>query len=324
MGPTSRRSIQAKLARMTAIEVDQLSHRYGQHRALDQVALSVERGELFGLLGPNGSGKTTLFRILSTLLRPQVGAVRVMGIDVSVRPYEARQRMGVVFQSSSIDRKLTVLENLQQQAVLFGLTGRQRQQRIEAMLAQLGLEEYRHQRAERLSGGYRRRLDVAKGLLHQPDLLLLDEPTTALDPAVRADLWRYLRDLRTTVGTTIVWTTHLLDEAEFADRVAIFDQGKRVALDAPESLRRGLGGDRVTIQSDDHHALASELRARFGWITDVVDQEIQVRTAEATQAIAELMTTYGHRVRSITVGKPTLADVFMEKTGHRFWQDRHG
>jgi ABC-2 type transport system ATP-binding protein len=194
-----------------AIEVRGLSHSYGERRALDGVEFSVEAGTIFGLLGPNGGGKTTLFRLLSTLLPIQAGQARVLGLDLAREPNEVRKHIGVTFQSPSIDPKLTVGENLKYQGQIYGLFGAALRQRIDLLAEKLGLRERLGERAETLSGGLKRRVEIAKGLLHRPQLLLLDEPSTGLDPGARHDLWRYLRGLREEDGVTVLVTTHLME-----------------------------------------------------------------------------------------------------------------
>ncbi|MGH9788764.1 MAG: ABC transporter ATP-binding protein, partial [Candidatus Acidiferrales bacterium] len=201
-----------------AIEIENLSHAYGERVALRDVAFSVGRGELFGLLGPNGGGKTTLFKILATLLLPRGGHARVFGDDVAANPMAVRRRLGVVFQSSSLDPKLTVTENLRHQGHLYGLRGARLQARMEELLKRLGIADRRDERAEKLSGGLRRRVEIAKGLLHQPEVLLLDEPSTGLDAGARRDLRLYLRQLCDQDGVTVFLTTHFMDEAESCDR----------------------------------------------------------------------------------------------------------
>ena len=232
-----------------AVLVTDISHHYGERQALDRVSFGVQTGEVFALLGPNGSGKTTLFRVLSTLVPPQAGHVLIAGEDVQTATARVRSLLGVVFQSPSVDRKLTVQENLFHQAALYGLTRAEYRQRSQMLLEQMGLQDRRHEMVEQLSGGLRRRVELAKGMLHGPRVLLMDEPSTGLDPGARSDLWRYLTHLRRESGVTIALTTHLLDEAGRADRIAILNQGSLVALDAPQALcgtaRRRCDYDRI-------------------------------------------------------------------------------
>jgi len=301
-----------------AIEISEVVHRYVERVALDGVSFEVQPAEIFGLLGPNGGGKTTLFRLLSTLIPIQRGEIRVLGCDVRTQAADVRRRIGVVFQAPSLDRKLTVAENLRHQGHLYGLAGAKLRERQGQMLARLGLADRADDLAEKLSGGLRRRVELAKGMLHHPRMLLLDEPSTGLDPGARSDLWEYLRQVRAD-GVTVLLTTHLLEEAERCDRLAILDRGRLVALDTPDNLRSSIGGDTVTISADDPAALAEELRMHMGLEAVVVDGSLRLELADAHLWVGRVMESFGGRVRAITVGKPTLEDVFIARTGHRFW-----
>jgi ABC-2 type transport system ATP-binding protein len=304
-----------------AIEVDDLFHSYGERPALGGVSLSIEAGEVFAIVGPNGGGKTTLFRVLTTLIPPQRGTVRIWGLDVHDQASRVRRCIGVVFQAASLDRKLTVLENLQQQAALYGVSRTIFRQRSEMLLSELGLVDRRRDLVETLSGGLRRRVELAKGMIHQPRLLLMDEPTTGLDPGVRSDLWRYLHQLRDEFGVTIVLTTHLLDEADRADRLAILNQGEIVAMDKPAVLRDSVGGDSITIDTHDPAALAAEIRERFGVDATVIDGSVRLEQPDGPAWVPRLAAEFSDQTRAIHVGRPTLEDVFISRTGHRFWQD---
>jgi len=303
-----------------AVEVDRLAFRYGQRLALDDVSLAVEPGEIFAFLGPNGGGKTTLFRLLSTLLPLQSGRVEILGLDLASQAETIRRRIGVVFQAASLDKKLTVAENVRCQGHLYGLSGSELRRRQEEMLGRLGLAERAGERCEKLSGGLRRRVELAKGMLHRPRLLLLDEPSTGLDPGARSDLWRYLREIRQADGVTVVLTTHLLEEAERADRIAILSAGKLVALDTPEALRATVGGDAITIQTTDPTGLSAAIGERFGCAPSVLEGSVRLEQPDGQQWIGPLMEAFGPRIDAITLGKPTLEDVFIDRTGHRFFE----
>ncbi|MEX2025872.1 MAG: ABC transporter ATP-binding protein, partial [Pirellulaceae bacterium] len=231
-----------------AVAIDRVSHRYGQRQAVVDLTLEIATGEIFVLLGPNGSGKTTLFRLLSTMLPLQQGNASLLGYDLRRQMQPIRERIGVVFQSPSLDRKLTVTENIRHQAALYGLFGGPLRQRLDEMLDRFGLANRAHERVERLSGGLRRRVELAKGMIHRPQLLLLDEPSTGLDPGARSDLWIYLKHVRDE-GVTVVLTTHILEEGEQADRIGILNAGKLVALDTPDALRRSIGGDALMLDT---------------------------------------------------------------------------
>src|SRR5437016_8269861 len=215
------------------IRIEGLRHNYGSHMALNGVSFDVRPGEIFALLGPNGSGKTTLFRILSTLMLPVGGRSLIAGFDAARHPDEVRRRIGVVFQAQSIDIKLTAAENLWHQGHLYGLRGLVLQERITEMLQRVGLSERAKEKVQTFSGGMQRRVELAKGLMHRPSVLLLDEPTTGLDPGARIDLWQYLKILRDEEGVSVLITTHLMEEAERCDRLAILHEGKLVALGTP-------------------------------------------------------------------------------------------
>ncbi|MBI4465906.1 MAG: ATP-binding cassette domain-containing protein [Acidobacteria bacterium] len=309
------------MTQTSAIEVEHLSHRYGARPALEDVSFSVSAGEIFGLLGPNGGGKTTLFRVLSTLLVPTEGQARVFGDDVVRRPLAARRRIGVVFQSQSLDRKLTAVENLRHQGHLYGLRGAPLRERSREMLARVGLAERAHEPVERLSGGLRRRVELAKGLLHHPDLLLLDEPSSGLDAGARRDLRLYLSRLRDTEGVTVLLTTHLLDEAQACDRLAILDRGRLLAMGSPDSLRKRIGGDVVVLETQDPESLCEEIRKRFGGEPSVLDGRVRIERAQGHKFVTDLVEAFPGRIDAVSVAKPTLEDVFIQQTGHRFWEE---
>lgn len=300
-----------------AIRVAGISHRYGERQALIDVSFEIAAGEIFVFLGPNGGGKSTLFRLLSTLLPLQQGEASVLGFDLRHQMAEIRAHIGVVFQSPSVDRKLTVGENLMHQGHLYGISGAELDRRSTALLEKFQLLDRRRDRVETLSGGLRRRVELAKGLLHRPKLLLLDEPSTGLDPAARSDMWDYLRQLREQEGVTVVLTTHLLEEADKADRIAILDRGKLVALDSPDALRSTVGGDAITIQTAAPDRMANDIRQRFGCTAGVMENNVRLEMPDGHQWIAKLVEAFPGQIDSITLGKPTLEDVFIDRTGHR-------
>jgi ABC-2 type transport system ATP-binding protein len=302
-----------------AIDVDELSHRYASRVALDRLTLRIEPGEMFAILGPNGGGKTTLFRVLSTLVPVQSGTARVMGLELPHESAAVRRRIGVVFQSPSLDRKLTVGENLRFQAALYGIRGDVLAQRQQELLDRLGLTDRIHERTESLSGGLRRRVELAKGMIHRPSLLLLDEPSTGLDPGARSDLWEYLARLRDEHQVTVVLTTHLLDEAERADRIAILNEGRLVALDHPEALKASVGGDLITIRCHDPEPLRQAIEEQFQVAAMVIGGQVRFEHPDGSRILARVMEVFADRIDAITLGKPSLEDVFIDKTGHRFW-----
>lgn len=302
----------------SVVQVANVSFRYGQHQALKDVALSVERKQIFGLLGPNGGGKTTLFRILCTLLVPQQGEARVMGVDVKRDPHEVRRLIGVVFQSNSLDLELTSQENLLHQGRLYGLRGGELKERVAHLMVRFGLEQRSKDRVRTLSGGLRRRVALAKGLLHRPQILMLDEPTQGLDPGARLDFWRYLRILRDEEGITILFTTHLMEETEQCDHLVILSKGEVVASGSPEALKEKVGGDVIVIRTPDPAGLGDSIRKRFSCETKVVDGTVRVESQRGYELAAKLMESYSDQIEALTVGKPTLEDVFVHETGHHF------
>src|SRR5437868_10132533 len=237
------------VATSSVISVQDLVHRYGDRSALNGVSFDVRPAELFGLLGPNGSGKTTLFRILSTLMIPTSGHALVMGCDAAQDPSTLRRQIGVVFQAQSVDPKLTAFENLWHQGHLYGLRGTALKRRVEEILTRVGLADRAKERVETFSGGMQRRIELAKGLLHHPGVLLLDEPTTGLDPGARRDLWQYLQILRDEEQVSVLVTTHLMEEAENCDRLAIINEGNLLALGTPAELKSEIGGDVIMLDA---------------------------------------------------------------------------
>jgi ABC-2 type transport system ATP-binding protein len=302
-----------------AIEISHLAHRYGDHTAVADLSLSVAAGEIFVLLGPNGSGKTTLFRVLSTLIPLQTGEVNILGFNLRFEQDAIRRRLGVVFQAPSVDKKLTVIENVYHHGRLYGVLGADLRKRADEMLARLGLTDRRKDIVETLSGGLRRRVELAQGMLHRPRLLLLDEPSTGLDPGARSDVWQYLEQVREEDGVTVVLTTHLLEEAQRADRIGIMHQGKLVALDTPIQLQAAVGGDAITIRTADAQQLAKEIGEKFACTAAVVDGAVRLEQPDGHQWVPRLVEAFPERIDAITLGKPTLEDVFIHTTGHQFW-----
>jgi ABC-2 type transport system ATP-binding protein len=308
----------------TAVQIDKISHAYGERRALDELSLSIEAGEIFAFLGPNGGGKTTLFRLLSTLIPVQSGEIKIFSYSVKCEAAAVRQRIGVVFQAASLDKKLTVAENVRCQGQLYGLGGRSLAERQAEMLQHFRLADRAGDRVETLSGGLRRRVELAKGLLHKPRLLLLDEPSTGLDPLARADMWDYLERIRRDEGVTVVLTSHLLEEADKADRIAILDRGRLVALGAPDELRATVGGDSITIETADPPHLAAAIRERFDFPAEVVGENVRLERSNGHQWIARLVEAFPGQIDSVRLGKPSLEDVFIDRTGRRFEEEMAG
>ena len=301
-----------------ALAVSHLTHRYGSRIALDDVSLEVAPGSFVALLGPNGGGKSTLFRIAATLLRASEGSVRVFGADVVAEAPAVRRRIGVVFQSPALDQRLTVRENLVHHGRLYGLGGAALRTAVDDALERVGLTDRARDLVLRLSGGLKRRAEIAKVLMTRPSLLLLDEPTTGLDPGARRDLWHDLAAIRETDGTTILLTTHLLDEAAGADRVAILDRGKVIVEGAPDELTRRVGGDVIRLRAEDPAALAPRISERLHVTASVVEDEVRIEHDRAHTLAAEIVDAFPGEIRAVHFGRPTLEDVFVRFTGHRF------
>jgi len=303
------------------IQVRDVVHRYADRTALNGVSFDVRPAELFGLLGPNGSGKTTLFRILSTLMIPTSGTAIIAGLDTVRDPGALRRRIGVVFQAQSVDPKLTARENLWHQGHLYGLHGAQLNKRIDEILGRVGLLDRASDRVETFSGGMQRRIELAKGLLHHPQVLLLDEPTTGLDPGARRDLWQYLAMLRDQEHVSVIVTTHLMEEAERCDRLAILSEGNLVALGTPGALTREIGGDVILLEAHDPQALADKIRGRFQVDAAVLDNHVRIEIENGHRFVPDVVEAFPGEIQSLSVSKPTLEDVFIHRTGHRFWNE---
>ncbi len=302
---------------MSAVEVEQLVFRYAERIALSDVSFSVPVGEVFGLLGPNGGGKSTLFRVLSTLLPIQDGKAHVGGHCVSTEPDAVRRCIGVTFQSPSLDVKLTVSENLKHQGHLYGLYGSELQSRCQTVMEQLGVADRAKDFAEKLSGGLKRRVEIAKSLLHSPELLLLDEPSTGLDPRARHDLWETLLKLQQDSGVTILVTTHLMEEAARCDRLGILDEGKLIALGTPDELQAMVGGDSLTIQAEHKDALAIEIQNQLQVDVQKVGDVLRIEQENGHELLTQIATRFSGQFQNLTLGKPTLEDVFIKLTGRR-------
>lgn len=301
-----------------AVEIRSLSYRYGDHVALNDLDLTVNAGEIFGLLGPNGSGKSTLFRILSTLVPLQQGDVSFFGARLSAQTLtDIRRQIGVVFQAPALDKMLTGYENLRHQGHLYGLSGAKLAQRIESNLAAVGMLDVADRRCDKLSGGQRRRIELAKAMLHHPKLLILDEPSTGLDPAARLEYWTALRQLRAN-GATILLTTHLMEEAEDCSRLAILDAGRTVAIDSPENLRSLVGGQVISLIARDPESLAQHLSQQLGIAAKTIDNEVRIESSEPELLLPKLIAVAGPSLLSISLSKPSMRDVFLHLTGKRF------
>ncbi|HEV3115864.1 MAG TPA: ATP-binding cassette domain-containing protein [Gemmataceae bacterium] len=296
------------------IEVHDLVKEFGSFAAVAGVSFAVQQGEIFGFLGPNGAGKTTTINMLATLLKPTRGTAVLAGHDVLREPNAVRQAIGMVFQDPSLDDRLTAEENLYFHAMLYNVPRPLREQRMSQVLGIVGLTERRKAIVRTYSGGMKRRLEIARGLLHHPKILFLDEPTAGLDPQTRNAMWEHVRTLRDAIGITVFMTTHYLDEAENCDRIAIIDHGKIQALDTPEALKRRVGGDKIIVVGDQE--LQSDIAARYGVPVQAVDGEIHFQVAGGAEFVPRVVVDFKERIKSIQVKRPSLDDVFLQLTGH--------
>jgi ABC-2 type transport system ATP-binding protein len=301
-----------------AIQLNGVCFSYGERRALDDISFAITSREMFALLGPNGGGKTTLFKLLATLVPLRSGDVRMLGSDLRGDTIALRRKLGVVFQHPSIDGKLTVAENLAHHGRLYGLRGAQLRRRTDAMLERVGLTPRSSDLVETLSGGLRRRVELAKALLHRPELLILDEPSTGLDPTARREFMNYLADLRDHDGLTVVLTTHHMEEAERCDRIGVLDQGRLVALAAPGELKSQVGGDVVVIHALEPERLRSKIEQRMRVKPVLVDGLLRIERPRGHEFVRDVVEAFGTEIESVTFGKPTLEDVFVHLTGRRF------
>jgi len=299
----------------SAVSASGVSFAYGERRALQDVSFEIEAGQAFGFLGPNGSGKSTLFKLLSTLVPMQQGRVTMAGHDLATETAAIRKKLGVVFQSPAVDKKLTVRENLRYGGLLVGLSGRELATRIDAMLAAGRLADRANDLVGELSGGLRRRVEIGKCLLASPAIALLDEASTGLDPAARRDLWTMLRAQQ---GLTVLFTTHLMDEAAEADRLLLLDAGQIVASGKPSDLMREVGGQVLEIEADQPAGLAAELQQQFGVTATTVDDTLRVEGSAVHELVPRIVQRFGSRVRRVSFAYPSLQDVFLKKTGKRF------
>jgi ABC-2 type transport system ATP-binding protein len=303
------------------IVATRLARNFGRTKAVKDVSFAVEEGEVFGFLGPNGAGKTTTISMLCTLLKPSAGQASVAGHDVVGRRAEVRRSIGLVFQDPTLDEYLTAIQNLRFHAYAYGVPRRTRDKRIRELLTLMELWDRRDSSVREYSGGMKRRLEIARGLLHHPHILFLDEPTLGLDPQTRHRIWRYVLDLRRREGLTIFLTTHYMDEAENCDRIAIIDQGEIVALDRPDLLKDSLGGDLVTLRTENGAAALEEISTRYGLTGSVEGDTVSFSVPRAGEFLPELMRTFPLRVLTAEVRRPTLDDVFLALTGHSIRDD---
>ncbi len=306
----------------TVISTAGLVRNFGHTQAVKGISFSVAEGEVFGFLGPNGAGKTTTISMLCTLLAPSAGEATVAGFDIRSKRTEVRRSIGLVFQDPTLDEYLTAIQNLRFHAYAYGVPKRVRDERIYELLNLMELWDRRNSSVREFSGGMKRRLEIARGLLHHPRILFLDEPTLGLDPQTRHRIWKYVLDLRRRESLTIFLTTHYMDEAENCDRIAIIDKGEIVALDRPEALKDSLGGDVVTLRVEDGKGAVAELFARYELSASIEGGGVCFKLPGAEEFLPGLMRSFSCEILGVTVRRPTLDDVFLSLTGHSIRDDR--
>ncbi len=297
------------------ITVSGLVKRYGTVEAVRGIDLSVSRGEIFGFLGPNGAGKSTTISVLCTLLKPTAGTATVAGLDVNRDPDGVRARIGLVFQDPSLDIQLTARENLLFHAMAYGVPRAQRKERIAQALTTVDLTDRADALVSTFSGGMKRRLEIARGILHHPEVLFLDEPTQGLDPQTRAKVWEHLREIRASTGLTVFMTTHYMEEAEWCDRIAIIDHGRIVALGSPDELKGQVGGDIVVLSTADNARAVDEIAVALG-VTALVDGDhLRLEVPDGSAFVPRLIVALSMPVLNVSVRRPSLDDVFLKLTG---------
>jgi ABC-2 type transport system ATP-binding protein len=303
------------------IRVENLVKKFGELAAVNDISFNVAQGEIFGFLGPNGAGKTTTINILCTLSKPTSGRAILNGFDVLRQQSQVRQSIGLVFQDPSLDERLSGIQNLRFHAMVYNVPASIRDQRIEKTLRMVELWDKRNSVVQTYSGGMKRRLELARGLLHHPKVLFLDEPTLGLDPQTRNHIWEYVLVLREQEGTTIFLTTHYMDEAEKADRIAIIDYGKLVAMDTPGKLKRKLGKDIISVKTDDNNKAAEEIRSRYQTEARQDGGELTFEVSNGEEFLPTFTREFGTRIISISLRRPTLEDVFLKLTGREIREE---
>ena len=303
------------------IKVENLVKRFAELVAVDNISFAVSPGEIFGFLGPNGAGKTTTINILCTLSKPTSGRAIINDYDVVRQQSQVRQSIGLVFQDPSLDERLSGLQNLRFHALVYNIPVSVREQRIEEMLVMVELWDKRHNKVQTYSGGMKRRLEIARGLLHHPKVLFLDEPTLGLDPQTRNRIWEYILELRRREGTTIFLTTHYMDEAEKADRIAIIDYGKLVTMDSPEKLKHIVGKDIVSVKTDDDARAAEEIRSRYQIEPKHDSDGLTFEVANGEKFLPVFLKEFSTKILSVSLRHPSLDDVFLKLTGREIRQE---
>ncbi|OGO22293.1 MAG: ABC transporter ATP-binding protein [Chloroflexi bacterium RBG_16_50_9] len=303
------------------ITVENLVKKFGDLSAVNDISFRIGSGEIFGFLGPNGAGKTTTINILCTLLKPTSGRAIINGFDVTNQQSQVRQSIGLVFQDPSLDDRLSGLQNLRFHAMVYNVPASVREERIEFMLKMVELWDKRNNFVRTYSGGMKRRLELARGLLHYPKVLFLDEPTLGLDPQTRNHIWDYVLELRKREGTTIFLTTHYMDEAEKADRIAIIDHGRLVAMDTPEYLKNMVGKDIISVKTVDNEKAAEEIRQRYQTESRHDGGDLSFEVSNGDEFLPAFIKEFSTGIIGISLRRPTLEDVFLKLTGREIREE---
>ncbi|MFZ3062698.1 MAG: ATP-binding cassette domain-containing protein [Actinomycetota bacterium] len=309
---------------MYIIQAEELTKEFNGLVAVNKVSFTIDKAEIFGFLGPNGAGKTTTINMLCTLLKPTSGTAILNGYDVVRQPNDVRRSIGLVFQDPSLDDRLTAWENLQFHALVYGVPKEHRLQRMEEVLKMVELYDRRNDTVKTFSGGMKRRLEIARGLLHFPKVLFLDEPTLGLDPQTRSHIWNYIHELKDREGITIFLTTHYMDEAEHCGRIAIIDYGKIVALDTPDNLKKQVGGDIITVKTDNDEEAQEIVRGLYKIEVTRDENGIHFEIVGGEEFIPRFVKEFGRPIRSISLRRPTLEDVFLKLTGRAIREEEAG
>ncbi len=298
-----------------AVEVKNLVKKFKSTVAVDDISFTVGKGKIFGFLGPNGAGKTTTINILCTLLKATSGKSYINGLESSVEPEKVRQSIGIVFQDPSLDERLTAWDNLEFHGLIYNLPKKLRQERIDEVLNMVKLDDRRHDMVKTFSGGMKRRLEIARGLMHHPAVLFLDEPTLGLDPQTRNHIWQYIRKIKKEQHITIFLTTHYMEEAENCDEIAIIDHGKIIVIDTPENLKKSISKNKISLYTENNEVAVKEIKDAFGLNAHLVDGRIDVEVDDAEKFTPKLIKAIDVGIDVIQLRKPSLDDVFIELTG---------
>lgn len=303
------------------IEINNLKKSYGDFQAVKDVSFSVKKGEIFGFLGPNGAGKSTTINMLSTMIKPSSGDASINGFNVSKERDKVRESIGIIFQENTLDEKLTAYENLMLHCKLYGVEKSVREKRINEVLDMVELSDKKENLVKTFSGGMKRRLEIARGLLHYPKVIFLDEPTVGLDPQTRDHIWNYILKLKEREGITVFLTTHYMDEAEFCDRIAIIDDGKIIALETPESLKNSLGGDIMEISTKDNDKALQIIKDKYNKSPKVKNGIISFNVLKGNEFLVDFVKDFEIPIDSVNLRRPTLNDVFLGLTGREIREE---